>query len=103
MSKGKWNVYVPSLTLRFEECQNIFVAYRSLYVTDELTGRVVEELNANLGDTTTGASPSEDLFKWNPQSENMIHVGHSNDREKNPGKGRRKHGETFRIKEFQRP
>ena len=53
--------YAPSFTFGLKECQDVFVAYGSLYVTDKLTGRVVEELNADLGDTTTGTSPSKDL------------------------------------------
>ena len=59
------NIYkdVPSFTLTLEEGQNVFLTDRSLHVTDEGPARVVEKLNADLGDTTTRASASENLFE----------------------------------------
>lgn len=54
---------VPSLTLTLQESQNIVGPDGALHVTDDGAAGVVEELNANLGDTSTRTSPAEDLCK----------------------------------------
>lgn len=53
----------PSLTLTLQESQDIVLSYWALHVTDDASACVVQELNADLGDTTTGASPAEDLVE----------------------------------------
>lgn len=51
----------PSLTLRLEESENVVLSDGALDVPDDRTGRVVHELDANLGDTTAGTSAAENL------------------------------------------
>jgi hypothetical protein len=50
-----------SLTLRFEEAENVVFTDGSLDVTDDGARSVVHEFNADLSDTTTGASAAENL------------------------------------------
>lgn len=50
-----------SLTLGLHEAENVVLANGTFDVTDDRTGFVVDELNTDLGDTTTGASAAEDL------------------------------------------
>lgn len=53
----------PSLALALEKSQDVLLPYRSLDVTDDVTGGIVHEFDADLGDTTTGASPAENLYE----------------------------------------
>ena len=53
--------HAPSLTLTLEESEDVLLPDGSLDVTDDGAGGVVHELDTNLSDTTTGASPSENL------------------------------------------
>jgi len=48
-------------TLRLEEGEDVVLPDWALDVTDDGAGRVVHELDADLGDTTTGSGPAEDL------------------------------------------
>ena len=57
LSKG----YSPSLTLRLEQRENVVDPNGALDVTDDATTCIVEELNPDLGDTTTRAGAAEDL------------------------------------------
>lgn len=52
---------VPSLTLTLQESQNVVGPYGALHVTDDAAAGVVQELNSDLGDTSTRASAAEDL------------------------------------------
>jgi hypothetical protein len=49
------------LAFGLEQAQDVVLADRALDVTDDGTALVVHELDANLGDTTTGAGSAEDL------------------------------------------
>lgn len=55
--------HAPSLTLTLEQSEDILLPNGSLDVTDDGAGGVVHEFDADLGDTTTRASPSENLLK----------------------------------------
>lgn len=48
------------LTLGLEQAQDVVLTDGSLDVSDDATGLVVHELDANLGDTTTGTSSAQD-------------------------------------------
>ena len=48
------------LTLRLEQAQDVVLTDWALDVTDDASGLVVHELNANLGNTTARASTAED-------------------------------------------
>lgn len=50
-----------SLTLRLHETEDVVLTDGALDVTDDATALVVDELNANLGDTTAGAGAAENL------------------------------------------
>lgn len=50
-----------SLTFRFEKAENVVFTDRSLDVTDDGARSVVHEFNADLSNTTTGASTAENL------------------------------------------
>ena len=52
---------VPSLTFRLEKSEDVVLPDGTLYVSYDRTGRVVHELDANLGDSTTGTGTTEDL------------------------------------------
>lgn len=52
---------LPSLTLRLEKSEDVVLPDGSLYVPDDRTGRVVHELYANLGNSSTGTSAAENL------------------------------------------
>lgn len=54
-------VNLPSLTFRLEKSEDVVLPDGTLDVSDDRTGRVVHELDANLGDTTTGTGTTEDL------------------------------------------
>lgn len=64
----------PSLTLALKQSKDVLNAHRSLHVADERPRGVVEEFDADLGDTTTGASPSEDLLLHKSSSESTVHL-----------------------------
>jgi hypothetical protein len=49
-----------SLTLGLEQAENVVNPDWALDVTDDGTGGVVHELDADLGDTTTGSGAAED-------------------------------------------
>src|SRR4051812_4433562 len=51
----------PGLTLGLHQNKNIVLADGALDVTDDRARGVLEELHANLGDTTTRAGAAEDL------------------------------------------
>lgn len=51
----------PSFTLRFQEGKDILLAHGTLHVPDDGTGLVVDELNPDLGNTTTGSGTSDHL------------------------------------------
>jgi hypothetical protein len=53
--------HAPSLTLALEESEDVLLPDGSLDVTNDGAGGVVHELDTDLGDTTTGTSPSENL------------------------------------------
>ena len=50
--RGKSLSQTTSFTFPFQQAQNIVFADRSLNVTDNLTGWIIHEFNANLGDVT---------------------------------------------------
>jgi len=50
----------PGLTLGFEETQDVVFADWALDVADDGSGGVVHELDANLGNASTGAGTSKD-------------------------------------------
>ena len=50
----------PGLTLGLEQAENVVLADWALDVADDGTGLVVHELDAALGDTTTGAGSAKD-------------------------------------------
>ena len=50
-----------SLTLRLHQNQDVSLTDGALDVTDDGAAGVVEELDADLSDTSTRASPAEDL------------------------------------------
>lgn len=52
---------VPGLTLRLEEGKDVVLTHGTLDVTDDRTGSVVHELDADLGHTTAGAGTAEHL------------------------------------------
>lgn len=52
---------VPSLTLTLQESQNVLLPYGTLHVPDDCPTRVVHELDTDLSDTSTGASPTKNL------------------------------------------
>ena len=54
-------MHIPSLTLTLQESQDVLLADGALHVTDDGPAGVVHELDADLRDTTTGASASKDL------------------------------------------
>jgi hypothetical protein len=49
------------LTLRLHEAEDIVLTDGTLDVSDDRTGLVVNELNADLSDTTTGTGAAENL------------------------------------------
>ena len=49
------------LALGLQKGKDVSVTHWSLDVTDDGAGVVIEELNANLGDVTTGSGPAQDL------------------------------------------
>jgi hypothetical protein len=65
MERGRCDV--PSLTLGLEQGQNVLLPDGALNVTDDCSARVVHELNADLGDTTTRAGTTEDLHGYGAQ------------------------------------
>lgn len=64
----------PGLTLTLQESQDILLPYGALHVTDDCPGRVVQELNTDLSDTTTRPSPSEDLYTTGMRSVPMVQI-----------------------------
>ncbi len=52
---------VPSLTLGLEESEDVVLANGALDVADDGAGRVVHELDADLGDSSAGSSAAENL------------------------------------------
>ncbi len=54
---------IPSFTLTLKKCQDIFLPDWPLHVTDDRSVWVIHELYANLCDTSTRTSPTEDLKK----------------------------------------
>ena len=55
--------YAPCLTLRLEQSKDVLLTDRALDVADDRPGGVVHELDADLRDTTAGASAPKDLFE----------------------------------------
>jgi hypothetical protein len=55
-----WNT--PSLTLTLKESKDILLTHWSLHVTDDCSGSVIHELNADLSNTTTRTSSPKDLL-----------------------------------------
>lgn len=53
----------PSLTLTLEQRQDVVLPDRALHVTDDCPCNIVNELDADLGDTSTGACASEHLLQ----------------------------------------
>ena len=51
----------PRFTLRLEEGEDVVLPDWALHVPDDGPGRVVHELYADLGDTTTASGLAEDL------------------------------------------
>ena len=52
-------MHIPSLTLTLEKSEDVLLPDRSLDVTDDGARGVVHELDAALGNTTTGACSSQ--------------------------------------------
>jgi len=50
------------LTLRLEEAQDVVLTDWALDVTDDGTGGLVNELDTDLGNTTTGTGATENLL-----------------------------------------
>lgn len=48
------------LAFGFEQAEDVIDLDRALDVTDDAAGGIVHELDADLGDTTTGAGTAED-------------------------------------------
>jgi hypothetical protein len=49
------------LTLRLHEAENVVLADGALDISDNASAGIVEELNANLGDATSGTCSAQDL------------------------------------------
>lgn len=54
-------MYIPSLTLRLKQRQDIVLAHGALDVADNAARRVVHELDTDLDDTTTRTSAAQHL------------------------------------------
>ncbi|GFZ45350.1 hypothetical protein JCM24511_03076 [Saitozyma sp. JCM 24511] len=59
----KSDPHSPGLTLRLEQGKDVVDPDGALDVSDDRTRGVVHELDADLGDTTTGSSAAEDLYR----------------------------------------
>ena len=57
------NRHAPCLTLGLEECKDVVDTDWALHVTDDRTACIIEELNPDLGDTTTRTGTAEDLHR----------------------------------------
>ena len=66
-SRVSWqkDMDAPSLTLTLQESQDILVPHGALHVTDDCPGRVVQELDTDLGNTSTRSCPAKDLYRVN--------------------------------------
>lgn len=50
-----------SFTLRLHQAENVILSDRSLNVSDNRSGAVVQKLNSDLGDTTSGTGSTQNF------------------------------------------
>lgn len=55
-------MHIPSLALTLQESQDVLLADGALHITDNRPTGIIQELDTDLRDTTTGASASKDLL-----------------------------------------
>lgn len=74
-SKGSQTVlslwHAPGFTLGFEESEDVVLLDGALDVSDDRSGGVVHEFNANLSNTTTGAGAAQHACERKPSAPNF--------------------------------